>query len=85
MIKPVNNHVIVQADEPEEEKDGFYVGNTNKYTRLNRGVITETSSKDWEIGTKVYYQDFQGVEIDKNIIVLHVDDIVAYKDKVKGA
>ena len=79
MIQPVNNHVIVAVDKPEEERDGFVVGNTNKYERLNRGEITESSSEDWGPETRVYFQDFQGVEIDKNLIVLHIDDIVAYE------
>lgn len=79
MILPVNNHVLVEVDEPDEEKDGFIIGNTNKYTRLNRGNISKSAEESWEEGTKIFFQDFQGVEIDKNLIVLHIDDIVAYE------
>ncbi len=79
MIQPVNDFVIISVEKPPEEQDGFVVGNTNKYERLNRGEITQSSSDEWKTGVRVFFQDFQGVEIDKNLIVLHKDDIVAFE------
>lgn len=80
-ILAAKNKLIVEPEKPVTKSVGGITLPESAQVKPNCGVVIQSASKEYKVGTTVYYSDFAGVKLNfdkKDLIVLKEEEVLAF-------